>query len=84
MAAVTQPGIEIVEGAWHADWDAERAAAGSGRDELERLFDLAGVFFGPVRHAGRQRRARECRPARALPARARRTARGAAAGEEQK
>ncbi|MEX3551655.1 HNH endonuclease signature motif containing protein [Corynebacterium sp. LK2537] len=58
MAAVTQPGIDIVEGAWHADWDAERAAAGSGRDELERLFDLAGVFFGPVKHAGRQRRVR--------------------------
>ena len=56
VAAVTQPGIEIVEGAWHADWDAERAAAGSGRDELERLFDLAGVFFGPVRQARRQRR----------------------------
>ncbi|MGV0353990.1 hypothetical protein ACUY2Z_10530, partial [Corynebacterium confusum] len=53
---MTQPGIEIVEGAWHADWDSERAAAGSGRDELERLFDLAGVFFGPVRQARRQRR----------------------------
>ncbi|MEX3506273.1 MULTISPECIES: HNH endonuclease signature motif containing protein [unclassified Corynebacterium] len=58
LAASAQPGIAVIEGAWHADWASLRADMTQNQDEVERVIGLAETLFGTVQHRRRQRRVR--------------------------